>query len=268
MTSLDKRMKDYEKSETGRQAMKLLPVYARIDGKSFSNLTKDMDRPYDLDFLHVMDETAKFLIEHTEARIAYTQSDEINLVWFSENYDSQIMFDGKIHKLNSVLAAMASVKFNHELAYHFPHKAFSLPVFDCRVFNLPNLEEAANALVWRELDATRNSISMATRSYYSHNQTYKKNDKEKQDMLFDVGVNWNDFPERFKRGAYFRKITVERKFNKEELDLLPHGHEARKNPNMTFTRTEICRMDIPFITSIDNKSGVLFNREFPKIKED
>jgi len=60
-----------------------------------------------------MVETTNYLVEETHARIGYTQSDEISLVWQQDRYDAEVFFNGKIHKLASVLASLASVKFNH-----------------------------------------------------------------------------------------------------------------------------------------------------------
>ncbi|KKL92895.1 hypothetical protein LCGC14_1880070, partial [marine sediment metagenome] len=101
------RMKMYEKAESGRRFMPLLPVYARLDGRSFSRFTKGFNRPYDKRMSEAMIDTTKYLVEETNALIGYSQSDEISLVWYSDSIDSQIFFDGKIQKMVSVLAALA-----------------------------------------------------------------------------------------------------------------------------------------------------------------
>ncbi len=86
------RMKVYEAAETERYFMPLLPVYARIDGRSFSNFTQGMKRPYDERITRAMVETTKYLVEETHARIGYAQSDEISLVWQQEHYKSERLF--------------------------------------------------------------------------------------------------------------------------------------------------------------------------------
>ena len=68
----------------------------------------------------------------------------------------------------SVVASMTTAFFNAHLAEYLPEKAGELALFDCRVWQVPTLEEAANTLLWREFDATKNSISMAARHYYPH----------------------------------------------------------------------------------------------------
>ena len=110
---LGDRMKVYEAAETGRRFTPLLPVYARIDGRCFSTFTDGLDRPFDDRLSRAMVETVKYLVGETYARIGYTQSDEISLVWQQARYDSEMLFGGKVQKLVSVLAAMATAKFNH-----------------------------------------------------------------------------------------------------------------------------------------------------------
>lgn len=162
--ALGDRMKDYETQECARRFLPMLPVYARIDGRSFSRFTRDFARPFDERISKAMIETTKGLVDHTHARISYTQSDEISLVWLGDTYESGIFFDGKIMKMASVLAGLATALFINAL----PSYGERLPHFDCRVLQLPNRAEATNMFLWRELDATKNAISMAARAYYSH----------------------------------------------------------------------------------------------------
>jgi tRNA(His) 5'-end guanylyltransferase len=143
------RMKRYEAAETERYFMPLLPVY-----------TRGLCRPFDPRITRAMVETTKFLVAETNARIGYTQSDEISLAWLQDRYDSEVFFGGKVQKLTSVLASLATAKFNHvclEDVGLAERARQQLPVFDCRVFQLPNRTEAANAFLWREKDATKNA---------------------------------------------------------------------------------------------------------------
>lgn len=74
-------------------------------------------------------------------------------------------------------------------------------MFDARCFNMPK-EEVCNCVIWRQQDATRNSIEMLGRYHYSPKQLYKKSCNDIQDMLMtEKGINWNDIPTMFKRGV-------------------------------------------------------------------
>ena len=124
-TAFGDRMKMYERQETGARFIPKLPIYARIDGRCFSKFTKGMDRPYDVLFREAMLDTLTYLVEQTHPLIGYTQSDELSLMWYSDDIDSQIFFDGKKQKMVSVLAAMASVKFYECALTAWPRKLYS-----------------------------------------------------------------------------------------------------------------------------------------------
>jgi len=135
-----------------------------------------------------------------------------------------------------------------------------LPTFDCRVFNLPTLEESANAFLWRELDATKNAISMASSVYFSPKQLHGKSGKEKQEMLFqEHNINFNDYPSFFKRGTFLRRVTEEQYLSDEELAKIPERHR----PEGAIIRSRIVDLKMPRMLSIINRVGVLFNGEDP-----
>ena len=252
---LGTRMKLIEQNETGRRFLPLLPICARIDGKTFSKWTKGLDRPYDIYFIQLMQEVTKKLVEETNACCGYTQSDEISLLWYSDSYDSQVFFDGKIFKMVSVLASMATGYFNQLKVDYWVDKP--LGFFDCRVWQVPNLVEAANVFVWREIDATRNSVQSATRSVYSHNECNNKNRTQMMDMLMAKGINWNDYPFYFKRGSYVIRKKVFMTFTESELEKLPEKHQAKLNPDLKYERTIYDTSELPPITRIINRKDVL-----------
>jgi tRNA(His) 5'-end guanylyltransferase len=253
-------MKNYEGVEAKRRFMPLLPIYARIDGKSFSKFTKGMKRPYDADMSRAMVETTKYLVEQTNACMGYTQSDEISLVWYSDKIDSQVFFDGRIQKMTSIVAAMTSVKFLTMMQELFPQKVVNtLPVFDCRVFQLPTKTEATNVFVWRERDATKNAISMAAQSVCSHKSLQNKNGNEMQEMMWQRGINFNDYPAFFKRGTFVQRRKVMKQLTAEELDRIPEKHR----PTEPVLRTVVQTLDMPPFTKVTNREAVIFDGADP-----
>jgi tRNA(His) 5'-end guanylyltransferase len=258
---LGDRMKFYESNGAGEQRLiPMVPALARLDGKAFHTFTRGLQRPYDQRLSDLMVETTKFLVDETCAKIGYTQSDEITLLWLTSGYNSEIYFDGRIQKLVSVLAAKCSVFFNSKLPSTIPEKAGAYPVFDCRVWNVPNETEAVNALIWRQNDATRNSISMAAQTHFSHNQLHEKSCDEMQEMLFkEKGINWNNYPTFFKRGTFIKRRKATRTFTVDEIDKLPTKHEARSNPELKVERSEICVVDWPQLTKVANREDIVFS---------
>ncbi|MEZ4658167.1 MAG: tRNA(His) guanylyltransferase Thg1 family protein [Caldilineaceae bacterium] len=265
MDQFGDRIKYYEQQEVGRRLLPLLPACARIDGKGFSKFTEGLARPFDARLVELMCETTAYLVQEAQACIGYTQSDEISLVWYSDDYKSQIFFDRRIQKMVSVLASMTTAFFNANLPKYLPEKSGALALFDCRVWQVPTLEEAANTLLWREFDATKNSISMAARHYYPHAELHKKTGSEMQEMLWQKGVNWNDYPSFFKRGMFVQRRKVIRTFTADDIMKLPPKHEARTNPALTVERSEVQRVDMPPFAKVINRVEVIFGGAVPVV---
>lgn len=233
-TSIGERMKDYE-NISRIYLTKRSPVIIRIDGKAFHTFTKGFKRPFDPILMEAMKATAKFLCENiTGCKLAYTQSDEISLLL--TDYDTlgtQPWFENNLQKLVSISASMATLCFNkvfnnifdeyresYTEAWNHPgdeekiYKSYLVAtnkgaIFDARAFIIPK-EEVCNYFIWRQQDATRNSILMVAQSKFSHNEMQGKTCDVLQDMLFKkYGINWNDYPSDKKRGTCIIRTAIE-----------------------------------------------------------
>jgi tRNA(His) 5'-end guanylyltransferase len=252
-------MKGYESHETVRRAMRRLPICVRVDGRAFHTFTRGLDRPFDKGFSGAMIETAKFLVSETHAKIAYTQSDEITLVFWSESLTAEPLFGGKLFKLTSVLASLTTSKFMSLLPEHIPSKVGEILSFDARIFQVPNLDEAANLLLWRWIDARKNSISMAAQAHFSPRALHEKSSAERLEMLEEKGVIWDEFPDHLKWGTFIQRKVVEREFTEAELNKIPEKHR----PTGPQVRNDYVELDIhPFI-DIENRVEVLFEGAEP-----
>jgi len=260
--SLGDRMKMYEQAEAGRVLMPGIPVIARLDGRSFHNFTKGLPRPYSEPLHTCMVDTVKELIKQSHATVGYTQSDEISLVWTDFVKHEEFLFSSKIQKLTSVLASIATVAFYRSVLTHLGSDyADRMPTFDCRVWQVPNEGEALNVLRWREWDCTKNSITMAASAYYSHTELHKKSGSEKQEMLWQQGINWNDYPDWFKRGTYVKQVRIHSAFTAEEIDNLPEKHHARVDPNLVVRRSVITALNFPALGGLANPEILFYNSE-------
>lgn len=221
--SLGDRMKQYE-YVTRNYLTRKLPVICRLDGKAFHSFTRGLKKPFDDIFVKSMQDTMKYLCENIQGCVlGYTQSDEITLVLVDyQNRESSAWFDNNIQKMVSVSASMATLAFNKAFGLNsgnYLQEEFNLTgandekytstlmdkwmsaMFDSRVFTLPK-EEVVNCLIWRQQDATRNSIQSVGQANFSHNQLHGKNCSDIQDMLMlEKNINWNDYPTHLKRGS-------------------------------------------------------------------
>lgn len=261
------RMKEYEARETGRKFLPYIPVYARIDGRSFSKFTKKANRPFDDSITEAMHAATRALIEQTGATIGYTQSDEISLVWEVTEPGEAMMFDGKVQKMTSVLAGIATAAFMRSLfnddvwnANH-PNWMNKMPHFDARVIQLPNRTEAANMFLWRESDARKNAITMVASSLFSHKELHGKSGKEKLKMIESKDVDFDSFPVHNRRGAFMRRETFPMVMSEELRMSIPEKSRPEKGVEVTRSRIEIIEM--PPFNAVFNRERVIFDGHWP-----
>jgi tRNA(His) 5'-end guanylyltransferase len=167
------------------------PTILRLDGHSFSKFTAHFSRPFDQRIHDAMVATCADLILHfPSATLAYTQSDEITLV-FPAGFQC---FNERVQKISTLTAAFTSIRFNTHLAAFVA--ATPIPAvrdvetvlgsayFDSRVFAVPSVEEALNCLLWRcKGDAVRNSVGAFARTLFSAGELQKKNTQETLEMI-------------------------------------------------------------------------------------
>lgn len=237
--SLGDRMKNYENAYR-LYLPRRLPVIIRVDGRAFHTFTKGFQKPFDDVFARAMRETALILCkEISGAKMAYVQSDEISvLVTNNDTIDTQPWFDNNLQKLVSLSSSIATFSFIKafqnafnewgrenlpdwdeggtneyvdpmflERTRIYNHACQSGAAFDARAFILPP-DEVCNYFIWRQQDATRNSIQMVAQSLYSHKELQGKNCDELQEMIFQKGINWNNYQPWQKHGICLIKETV------------------------------------------------------------
>lgn len=226
--SLGERMKRYE-SVSKSYLMRRQPVIIRLDGVAFHTFTRGLEKPFDDNLIEAMQATMLGLCEKVQGCvIGYTQSDEISLVLCDyQKLDTDAWFGYGVQKLASVSASMATLIFNKTLTSisqelhvssdileetvngmpleqyydNVRRAAHNGAMFDARAFTLP-IEEVNNYLLWRQRDATRNSIQSLAQTLYSHRELEGISSKRLQDKMFtEKGVNWNDLDDCKKRGS-------------------------------------------------------------------
>ena len=228
-SDLEKRMKENYENVSKTGLVRRMPVIIRLDGRAFHTFTKGFDKPFDERLMDAMQNTMKYLCENTMGCVlGYVQSDEISLLLIDyKKLDSQAFFDYQVQKLCSITASMATLAFNRTFSFqvldiimdvHCTKNKVITPndrqlvsayekaiksgaMFDSRCFNVPK-EEVCNYFLSRQIDAARNSVQMVGQANFSHSQLHKLSNNQIQEKLFtEKGINWNDFPNRCKRGS-------------------------------------------------------------------
>ncbi len=198
---LDRTMRVFE-TNSDQCVLPSIYMVARIDGRSFTRLTKErhaFDAPFDVRMRDHMVETTRHLMQ-CGFRIVYgyTQSDEISLLFHRD----ETAFQRKLRKLISILAGEASAKFSLLLG--------DLGAFDCRICELPTRALVVDYFRWRMEDASRNALS--SHCYWllrKQGQTMTSATQalegmsvaDKNELLFNNGINFNTLPNWQKRGV-------------------------------------------------------------------
>ena len=235
-TTLGDRMKNNYENITRYYLTRRMPVIIRVDGRSFHTFTKGFKKPFDDVLVKTMQDTMKYLCENVQGCVlGYTQSDEISLVLTDyAELTTDAWFGNNLQKMCSVSASMATLTFNKafndnivkyidnnldadcgvtkdlteyiKILINARNKG---AMFDSRVFTIPK-EEVCNALIWRQQDATRNSIQSVGQANFSQKELHGKSCNNIQDMLMlQKGINWNDYSTTLKRGSCCIKTVIQ-----------------------------------------------------------
>ena len=198
--NLGRRMKrDYE--DALRISLPRRAYYVvRIDGRGFHTFTAGLERPYCRPLADALDQAAVHLCqEMIGCRFAYGQSDEYSfLLTDFEKEDAPLWFDGNVQKIVSVSASLFTAAFARAF------KSGKIAAFDSRVMVISQKAEVENYFLWRQLDASANSLNMLASAHYTHAELLEKTTAEKHEMLHAKGVNWAKHPADFKRGRVVR----------------------------------------------------------------
>ncbi|HEY9260133.1 tRNA(His) guanylyltransferase Thg1 family protein [Chitinophaga sp.] len=232
---LDLKMRVYETAHD-TQVLPGMYMVARIDGRGFTRLTKEthpFEAPFDVRFRDYMIATTEHLMNcGFKVIYGYTQSDEISLL-FDLN---ETAFSRKHRKYTSILAGEASAQFSVLLG--------SVAAFDCRICELPNAGLVEDYFRWRNEDAHRNALN--AHCYWRLRQggatkaeATKRIEKisvaEKNELLFTLGVNFNELPLWQKRGTGIYWAEVEKE-----------GFDVKQQTTVIVKRKQLCRnMELP-----------------------
>lgn len=221
---LGERIKTYYEDRFRYKLPRRAYTIMRVDGKCFSTYTKGLERPFDDGLIEDMNDTAAHLCKNIMgAKMGYVQSDEISiLITDFDTQDTQAWFDYNVQKMTSIAASLATSEFNRLRLIRkcmggdiegyvdaIDLSTFNMANFDARVFQIPSRIEVENYFIWRMQDCVRNSISSVAQSLYSHKELNGKSTNDMQEMIFQKGINWNDYDFRKKRGAVIGKVERE-----------------------------------------------------------
>lgn len=200
---------------------KLMPnsyVLVHVDGRAFSNYCEHFHKPFDEFFIATMNKVATYLCQKvSNCLIGYVQSDEITLL-IVDNNKSDGWFKLRICKLCSIISSLASTKFMQIIYSNYLNnndesiniENIPLAEFDCKVWNVPNLNEAYCWFNFRQIDCIRNSKQMVSQTYLPHKELIGLTcDEQIIKVKEKFGIDWNNFTDGEKFGRFIIKKDVQ-----------------------------------------------------------
>lgn len=197
----------------------------RVDGRSFHTFTKTLfDHPFDELFRDLMVTTAFKLMNELDGIYAFTESDEISIL-FPRNWN---LFSREVEKIVSISASLAGAIFNRELINSSIGNLVEdiYPVFDSRIWIGVSDESVMDYFLWRQNDTARNALFSWCHWTAIKNSNNKREYKEleklfvghsvrrKHDFLYNHGINYNDLPNWQKRGTgLYKEAWIKTGFN-------------------------------------------------------
>lgn len=224
-----KKFKQYEK-DSFRYLPENTHAVIRFDGKNFSTFTKRFAKPYDEQFMSVMDEvTRKVAATIPGAVLGYTQSDEISIV-FSDLQDkrSQMWFGGRVEKMLTIGAATVTALFIQALKFD---GVGAIPVFDARVHTLADVAEVEEYVRWRRFDSQKNAVTMAANVLHSHRELMGISSKERSKLL--ENTDYEVLPEGFYNG----RISLKEEFEQLASQVVKTGMRNPPTEPVMVTRS-------------------------------
>lgn len=198
-------------------------VIAHIDGRSFSKMIKNkFEKPFDEKFIQFMNDTACYLASNVQGvQFAYVQSDEISLIIKKTEPNGDIFFGGRLCKMQSIIASLATSFFNKKMIYRRFWNAYNsdtdlcpeliydvienapLYQFDCKVWDVDNSNDAMAWLLFRNIDCIRNSKQQTAQTYLPHKELVGLHTDEQITLLNEChGIDWNKYNDGLKYGRF------------------------------------------------------------------
>lgn len=204
-----------------------------LDGRGFSKFCKRFKKPYSDEFIDIMNKVAIELCKTIQnAKFGYVQSDEISIFITPSKEHSQAWFDARFNKICSVAASIASSVFTREYI-KICTDLNNIPTisFDCKAWNVNNINDVYAWFLFRNIDCIRNSKQMMSQTYLSQ-KILVGNDSDKQIALVKdkTGLDWHEYPEKYKFG---------RVVYKEKRKMFSAEHNAEFERNIWLTEHDL-----------------------------
>ena len=189
-------------------------VVIRLDGHKFHSFTKTNNfiKPNDQRNLHLLNHCAsQIMLQYPDILLSYGQSDEYSFVL---SKSSQV-YQRRSFKITSLIVSLFTSLYIQNWTSFFDVSMIDTPCFDCRAIVYPNLDILKDYLMWRQVDCHVNNLYNTT--FWALVKNGKTNQqaeeilrktlkKDKHEIMFQFGINYNNELDIFKKGSVLIRI--------------------------------------------------------------
>jgi len=140
-----------------------LPIIIVVNGVGFNKLTALIDKPFSTQLAKSLLGTLMHTVKEVEGAVfGYQYNDElIILTRNDQTVDTQPWYNNDAQTLASVASSIATCYFNDLIDGDSENLGIDDAVFRAKVFAVPSMSEAINALVYKQQQAFQTSVSHA-----------------------------------------------------------------------------------------------------------
>ena len=226
--SLQQRQLRYENSYS-QNIIPRIPVVLKLDGRSFSKVTKEVNKPFCHKTMAMFTGAMINLCKQIDGVVfGFQYSDKIILILKNDrSEDEDPWFGNDIQKLASITSSMATYEFLNQLwDMNDPPNLQGQISFATQVFAVPNITEAVNYLIYRQFRCMQNAVNSAAHSilYTRYGDEaieilHGKSMDDRKKIIDDSGFDFDSLPFGFRRGIVSYQIP--------KLVSTNHGQKTR-----------------------------------------
>lgn len=202
--TLKQRIIAYEGS-TSQRIISRIPVIIKIDGRSFSRATQNIQKPFCHKTMAMFNGTMLSLVKQIDGAVfGYQYSDKIIIVLRNDRSENEDPWFGNyIQDMCSASASMATYEFMNQLwEIDQPPELEGNIAFKVNVFGIPSISEVINYIIYRQFCCMQYAIDESIYSLLGRSAALDGvGIEERKKLLDDAGVSLDDFPASFHHGS-------------------------------------------------------------------
>lgn len=201
--TLQQRMLSYEESTTSK-IISRIPVIIKIDGFSFSRLTKNISKPFCHKTMTMLNQTMLSLVKQIDGAVfAIQYSDKIIIVLRNDRGENEDpWFGNDVQSLCSIASSKATYEFLNQLwEIDSPPSLEGDILFKAKVFALPNTNEVINYIIYTQYCSMQYAINETVYSIIGRKSIDGLDLESRKKILDEAGVPFDTLPESFRNGV-------------------------------------------------------------------